>query len=76
MCLLEPGSDFLVSLQPFYGDLSFTSNSETTVVGSDGGNAIGVFPNLSAFYAGGGERLKWGVGLVGNVGLGLEYDKG
>lgn len=26
MCLLEPGSDFLVSLQPLYGDVAFTSN--------------------------------------------------
>ena len=74
MCLLEPGNDFLVSLQPLYGDASLTPNADTTVSGSDGGNAIGLFPGLSAYYAGGGERLKWGVGFVGNFGLGLDYE--
>jgi len=75
MCNLEPGNDFLLSVQPLYGDVSFTPNSLTTVAGTDGGNTIGLFPGASAFYAGGGERLKWGAGLVGNFGLGLDYDK-
>lgn len=74
MCLLEPGNDFLLSVQPLYGDVSFTPNDNTTAVGSDGGNAIALFPGASAFWAGGGERLKWGVGLVGNFGLGLDYE--
>lgn len=73
MCLLESNNEFLLSVQPLYGDISFTPNSNTTVSGSDGGNPLGAFPGLSAFYAGGGERLKWGVGLVGNFGLGLDY---
>ena len=76
MCLLEPGSDVLLSIQPLFGNVSLNPNENTTVDGNDGGNALGAFPGDSVFYAGGGERLKWGVGFVGNFGLGLAYDEG
>ncbi len=56
MSFLNGDGEFLLSVQPLYGDVSFTPNDDTSVVGSgsDGGNALGVFPGLSAFYAGGG----------------------
>jgi long-chain fatty acid transport protein len=76
MCRLEPGSDILLSIQPLFGNVSLSPNEASTVDGNDGGNALGAFPGGSAFYAGGGERLKWGVGFVGNFGLGLAYQDG
>jgi long-chain fatty acid transport protein len=76
MCLLEPGSDFMFSIQPLFGKVELNPSSSTTVDGNDGGNALGAFPGGSAFYAGGQGRLRWGVGFVGNFGLGLAYDDG
>lgn len=74
MSLLNSNHDFMLSVQPLYGDVTLTPGTETTTTGSDGGNALGFFPGLSAYYAGGGERLKWGAALVGNFGLGLDYE--
>ena len=74
MSLLNSDHDFMLSVQPLYGGVTLTPNAGTDVDGSDGGNALGFFPGLSAYYSGGGERLKWGAALVGNFGLGLDYE--
>lgn len=69
------GSQFQLHLHGLYGDVALTPNDDTTIDGSDGGNAIGFLPGGSAYYSHkASDRLAWGVGLVSNFGLALAYD--
>ncbi len=71
------GSQFQLHLHALYGDMAFSQNAETTVDGSNGGNAVGLLPGGSAFYSRKlSDRLVWGVGFVSNFGLALAYDDG
>lgn len=65
------GQSFSGHLISLYGDTTLD-----TVGGGDAGNIIGYVPLGSAFYS---QQVndKWtlGIGMYGNYGLGLEYDK-
>lgn len=68
-------NDLLASVQALYGDMSFTVDPSTTTAGGDGGNAIGWFPGGGLFYVNPtSDRLRLGVAVTGNFGLGLDYD--
>jgi long-chain fatty acid transport protein len=69
------GSQLLIGGHLLYGDVSFTPSIGTTVVGNDGGNAMGPLPSLSAFgtYAV-NDDVSIGFGMFSNFGLGLWYD--
>ena len=70
------GSQFELGLQALYGHANFSTDvTTTTVTGSDGGNAVGLLPGLSAFgtYAL-NDKVTLGFGMCSNFGLGLWYD--
>jgi len=70
------GDDLVLGAQLLYGNLEFSPNGNTTVQGSDGGNAVGWLPGASAFYVHSvSNDLKFGIGLAGNFGLMAEWDK-
>jgi long-chain fatty acid transport protein len=70
------GDDLVLGAQLLYGNLEFSPNGNTTVQGSDGGNAVGWFPGASAFYVHSlSDDVKLGIGMVGNFGLMAEWDK-
>ena len=69
-------SQFLIGGHLLYGHGNFSPDRVTTnVYGSDGGNAIGLLPSLSAFgtYKV-NDDLTLGFGMCSNFGLGLWYD--
>ncbi len=69
------GSDLLIGVQPLYGKVEFTPNSNTSVSGGNGGNAVGWFPGGSAFFVHrASPKLAYGIGTFGNFGLGLDYE--
>lgn len=60
--------------QLLYGNADFTPNSQTTTTGGNGDNPIGWFPGASAYYSHShSDRLKYGLAVYGNFGLGLDY---
>lgn len=70
-------TELMVGIQPLYGDLTFTPNSNTTVTGGDGGNAIGWFPGGGGFFVySASPDLKLGLCSYGNFGMPLDYDGG
>jgi long-chain fatty acid transport protein len=74
MSQLKEG-DLMLGVQALYGTVEFTPNDQTTVPGSDGGNAIGWFPGMSLFYVHKGSgKLRWGIGTFSNFGAALRYD--
>lgn len=74
MTRLEEG-DLLLGLQALYADLGFAPNANTTTPGGDGGNPVGWFPGGGAFWVHPtSDRLRFGVAVTGNFGLGLDYD--
>lgn len=57
-------------LQGLYGYLKFSPDQSTTTSGSNGGNAIGLFPNGSAFVTHAlSEDFRVGLGIYSNFGL-------
>jgi len=68
-------SQVLGGLQVLYGDVEFTTNSNTSITGGDGGNAIGWLPGGSIFLV---QKLNqdWsiGLGVLSYFGLSEEYD--
>jgi long-chain fatty acid transport protein len=76
MARLE-GGDLLIGADGLYGDIHFTPNANTTVSGSDGGNAVGWLPNGGAFFAHQmSERFWFGLAVTSNFGLAESYDAG
>jgi long-chain fatty acid transport protein len=76
MSLLE-GNQFQGGAQLLYGSVGFSPGTGTTVSGNDGGNPVGLLPNLSGFYAHGlGKDFKLGLGLFSNFGAALNYNSG
>lgn len=72
-----PHSEIMVGIQPLYGDLQFTANTETTVTGNDGNNAVGWFPGGAGFGVYAPMRdLRLGLAVYGNFGLPLHYNGG
>jgi long-chain fatty acid transport protein len=67
--------DLLVGMQALYGDILFTPDARTTTPGGDGGNPVGWFPGGGLFYVHPTSgRLRLGVAVAGNLGMGLQYD--
>jgi long-chain fatty acid transport protein len=74
MTRLDEG-DLLLGLQALYGDVGFTPNANTSTSGGDGGNPVGWFPGGGAFWVHPvSDRLRFGLAVTGNFGLGLDYD--
>jgi len=76
-------SDAVLGTQLLYGAVKFspdgnTSQSPPAVLGSDdGGNPVGLFPGVSAFYVRSvSEDVKFGFGVAGNFGLAEEFNDG
>ena len=68
-------NDLLLGLQALYADIGFTPDSQTTASGGDGGNPVGWFPGGGIFYVNPtSDRVRLGVAVAGNFGLGLDYD--
>ncbi len=68
-------SQLLAGVQPLYGKVRFRPDSNTTSVGSDGGNPIGLFPGASFFAViDMSPDVKIGLGTFSYFGLGLEYE--
>jgi long-chain fatty acid transport protein len=69
------GTDLLMGLQVLYADIGFTPDERTTVDGGDGGNPVGLFPGGGVYYVRSmSERVRLGLAVAGNFGLGLDYD--
>lgn len=69
------GGDLLLGAQLLYGDLGFTADSDTTVSGGNGGNAVGWFPGGGAYYVRQlSDSVSFGFAAAGTFGLGLDYD--
>ena len=68
-------SQLLGGLQALYGNVEFTPNSNTSVGGPDGGNALGWIPGSSFFIV---QKLNddWsiGFGVLSYFGLSEKYD--
>ena len=68
-------SQLLLGVQPIYGHLVFSPNSQTTKSGTDGGNALVPFPGGSFFYVHSlTPNLKIGIGNCTYFGGALEYN--
>jgi long-chain fatty acid transport protein len=64
------GTQVQGGLQALVGYLKFAPNQSTTPAGSDGGNAIGLFPGGSAFVTHAlTEDFRVGMGMYSNFGL-------
>jgi len=71
------GKQLLVGTQLLYADATFSPGPGTSLgLGrGDGGNPIGAFPGVSAFYTQQiSSDITLGMGLAGNFGLALDYD--
>lgn len=69
-------SELMLGVQPLYGDLGFTQNSNTAVPGGGGDvdNAMGWIPGASVFYVhNAAPDFKYGFGVFSNFGLSLDY---
>jgi len=70
------GDDLVLGAQLLYGNLEFSPNGNTTVPGSDGGNAVGWLPGAGSHYVHSvSDDLKFGIGVAGNFGTMAEWDK-
>jgi len=64
------GTQVQGGLQGLYGQLQFAPNQSTTTSGSNGGNAIGLFPGGSAFVTHAlSDDFRVGFGVYSNFGL-------
>lgn len=67
-------SQMLVGIQPSYGISHFGKDSETTVSGGNGGNALGFIPGLAGYFVySATPDLKFGVSLGSDFGLSSRY---
>ena len=69
-------SELMLGIQPLYGDLGFTQNSNTAVPGGggNGDDPIGWVPGASMFYVqNASPDFKYGFGVFSNFGLSLDY---
>ncbi len=67
-------SQMLVGIQPSYGIAHFDKDSETTVSGGNGGNALGFIPGLAGYFVySATPDLKFGVSLGSDFGLSSRY---
>ncbi|MFI4937548.1 MAG: OmpP1/FadL family transporter [Candidatus Berkiellales bacterium] len=70
-------SELMLGIQPFYANVEFSPNSNTTVNGNDGRNAIGFFPSGGAYFVYSvSPDFKLGLSGYGNFGAALKYDNG
>ena len=70
LCVWLEGAQVQGGLQGLYGYLKFSPNQSTTTSGSDGGNAIGLFPKGSAFVTHAlSDNFRLGFGIFSNFGL-------
>ncbi len=68
------GNQLTFGAQALYGDVDYQLDGTGVLQGNSPGNVVGWFPGLSAFYSYSvNDRLKLGVGLYGNFGLGLHF---
>ena len=66
--------ELIVGLQPLYADIQFDPSDSTTTAGADG-DASGLIPSGSLFYARPvNDRWAWGIGVYGNFGSKLDYE--
>lgn len=76
MSLLE-GNQFQGGLQSLYFPSGGFDGTNAPWGGTGGGNPIGIVPGASAFYVHSlSKDFKVGLGVLGNFGLGLQYDQG
>ena len=67
-------SQMLVGLQPAYGVSKFHKDSDTTVAGSNGGNALGFIPGMGGYFVySATPDLKFGLSLGSDFGLSARY---
>lgn len=67
-------SQMLAGIQPAYGITQFDRDSETTISGGNGGNALGFIPGLAGYYVySATPDLKFGITLGSNFGLSSRY---
>lgn len=70
------GSEFQGGAELLFGSVSFTPNARTTTFGTDGGNALPVIPEMSAFFTHKlTDRLAVGLGVLSYFGLAEKYDE-
>jgi long-chain fatty acid transport protein len=71
------GIQVQVGAEALYGAMTFAPNSNTTVSGNNGGNAIGFLPNGSVFATfAPWDDFRVGFGVVSNFGLPEKWDSG
>ncbi len=76
MSLLE-GNQFQGGLQALYFPTGGFDGTNVPWGGNGGGNPIGIVPGTSAFYVHSlSKDFKVGLGVLGNFGLGLQYEQG
>lgn len=63
-----------IGAQALYGSVDYQLDGTGTLQGNSPGNVVGWFPGLSTFYSHRvNSRLRLGIGLYGNFGLGLQF---
>lgn len=68
-------TEIMLGVQPLYGSLTFSPNSNTSVNGNDGGNAVSWFPGGGLYYVyNASDDFKLGISGYGNFGLPLHYN--
>ncbi|HXX29870.1 MAG TPA: outer membrane protein transport protein [Myxococcaceae bacterium] len=71
------GIQVQVGTELLYANLTFAPNSQTTVSGNNGGNAIGWFPNGSVFATfAPWKDFRFGIGIFNNFGAPETWDTG
>jgi len=71
------GIQVQVGAEAIYGAMTFAPDAATTVSGNNGGNAIGLLPNGSAFVTfAPWDDFRVGFGVVSNFGLPEKWDSG
>jgi long-chain fatty acid transport protein len=71
------GIQIQVGAQGLYGALTFAPDARTTVSGNNGGNAVGFFPNGSAFATfAPWSDFRVGFGVASNFGLSEKWESG
>jgi long-chain fatty acid transport protein len=69
-------SQMLVGLQPAYGITKFDKDNDTTVAGSNGGNALGFIPGMGGYFVySATPDLKFGLSLGSDFGLSARYER-
>ncbi len=67
-------SQMLAGIQPAYGVSKFDKGNDTTVSGSNGGNALGFIPGMGGYFVySANPDLKFGLTLGSDFGLSARY---